>query len=257
MAHPQVRHLPGRHCASSGLRDLCEHHGLSFSEAMCFGLGAGLGIWYFDPGGPSRMVHVRSADVEDRFFTRLGSSFAWERFDNPGDGENALIRALDEGRPVLLQTDIFHLPYYRTSTHFPGHVIVAWGFDPGRRVFFVTDTERPEVQEVPFKAMRKARYAVGGFLDMRGNQFAPQSLSRPGDLAALVREALVENSARLLNPGPDHQGLGALEKWLSELDAWAGFDDWKWTARLAYQVIEKRGTGGGGFRLMYADFLDE
>jgi hypothetical protein len=34
-------------------------------------------------------------------------------------------------------------------------------------------------------------------------------------------------------------------------------DDWKWTARFMYQIIEKRGTGGGGFRLMYADFLTQ
>lgn len=44
---------------------------------------------------------------------------------------------------------------------------------------------------------------------------------------------------------------------LDELELWAQFKDWQWTFRFAYQVIEKRGTGGGGFRLMYKDFLDE
>jgi hypothetical protein len=34
-------------------------------------------------------------------------------------------------------------------------------------------------------------------------------------------------------------------------------DDWQWCARFAYQVIERRGTGGGNFRLMYSRFLDE
>ena len=34
-------------------------------------------------------------------------------------------------------------------------------------------------------------------------------------------------------------------------------EDWRWCARFCYQVIERRGTGGGNFRLMYSRFLEE
>jgi hypothetical protein len=34
-------------------------------------------------------------------------------------------------------------------------------------------------------------------------------------------------------------------------------EDWRWCARFLYQVIERRGTGGGNFRLMYSRFLEE
>ncbi len=34
-------------------------------------------------------------------------------------------------------------------------------------------------------------------------------------------------------------------------------DDWQWCARFGYQVIERRGTGGGNFRVMYSRFLEE
>ncbi len=34
-------------------------------------------------------------------------------------------------------------------------------------------------------------------------------------------------------------------------------EDWQWCARFGYQVIERRGTGGGAFRLMYSRFLEE
>ena len=34
-------------------------------------------------------------------------------------------------------------------------------------------------------------------------------------------------------------------------------EDWQWCARFGYQVIERRGTGGGNFRLMYSRFLAE
>jgi hypothetical protein len=38
---------------------------------------------------------------------------------------------------------------------------------------------------------------------------------------------------------------------------WAQAPDWSWCARFAYQVIERRGTGGGNFRRLYARFLSE
>ena len=62
-----VGHFPGKHCASTGLRNIVNFHGIQMNEAMCFGIGEGLGLWYFNPPGmnPSRMIHVRSADFED------------------------------------------------------------------------------------------------------------------------------------------------------------------------------------------------
>ncbi|MBK7686115.1 MAG: BtrH N-terminal domain-containing protein [Rhodocyclaceae bacterium] len=44
----RVTHSAGRHCASSAIRDLLEFNGLDISEAMCFGLGSGLGVPYLD-----------------------------------------------------------------------------------------------------------------------------------------------------------------------------------------------------------------
>jgi hypothetical protein len=253
-----VHHTPGRHCGSTGIRDLVNFHGLDFDEPMCFGIGAGLGLWYLKEGQlpATRMIHVRSLDLENQFFNRIGTPFAWRQYDNP-DGSGRDLRAcLDRGLPAIVQTDIFHLPYYRSGTHFPGHLITVWGYDAQRRVFFVTDTERPDVQEVPFDDMKAARFSGGGIFDLRGNLFAPESLSPPADLPEVIRRAVGHNSRVLLDDGHEMQGLRALRAWQAELAAWPDFDDWQWTARLAYQVIEKRGTGGGGFRLMYREFLD-
>ena len=53
-------------------------------------------------------------------------------------------------------------------------------------------------------------------------------------------------------PGPPGPGL----HWVPGHWAWRE-GDWRWTTRFAYQIIERRGTGGGGFRKMYAEFLNE
>lgn len=250
-------HQPGRHCASSGIRDLAEYHGLALDEPMCFGIGAGLGLWYLKDGNipASRMVHVRSLDMEVRFFHHINVPFAWERFADPRESEDRLRAHLENGRPAIIQTDIFYLPYYNSGTHFPGHLITVWGCDETRRIFYVTDTEREGLLEVPFDDLGKARFSSGSLFDLRGNLFAPASLPPLDDLPEIIVTAVTHNSRVLEDCSSPFQGLAALDTWRQEIDQWETFDDWQWTARLAYQVIEKRGTGGGGFRLMYAEFL--
>ncbi|MBW2593076.1 MAG: BtrH N-terminal domain-containing protein [Deltaproteobacteria bacterium] len=259
MTEISVTHRVGRHCASTGIRDMMNHYGIAWSEAMCFGIGAGLGIWYIDmPGGsPSRLMHTRSADVEEQFFRRIGLDFSWEQHQDPTVSERMLIHRLDQGRPALLRTDIYHLPYYNTNTHFPAHVIMVWGYDRQKNLFQVTDTERTEPIEVAFADMRRARYAHGGFFDMAGNLFAPGHIEIPDNLPDVIRDAVMVQSRTLLDESLNFQGVAGLGKWERELDQWKNFPDRQWTARFTYQLIEKRGTGGGGFRLMYADFLRE
>ena len=263
----QPSHTPGRHCASTGLQDLVNHHGLPWDEAMCFGLGSGLGVWYLTLPGldPNPMVHVRSLDLEAEFFKRIDTPFQWSRSADPAESESALFRQLDSGETgLLLQTDIFHLPHYGSDTHYPGHVIIAWGYDRRQKVFFITDTERKILLEVPFDAMRKARFCPEHILAIEGNFFSPESISPPKDLSRTVAEAMAENSRRMVHGTPGMgdmkgvwEGIHALGRWQEEIPAWPDLADWQWAARFTYQVIEKRGTGGGGFRYLYADFLDE
>jgi hypothetical protein len=56
----------------------------------------------------------------------------------------------------------------------------------------------------------------------------------------------------------DLEGLPALRKFAAEVGSWPDtVSDWQWCARFNYQVIERRGTGGGNFRAMYSRFLAE
>jgi hypothetical protein len=59
-------------------------------------------------------------------------------------------------------------------------------------------------------------------------------------------------------PLGEYEGLPALRRFAAEVGKWPQeVEDWRWCARFCYQVIERRGTGGGNFRLMYSRFLDE
>jgi hypothetical protein len=79
------------------------------------------------------------------------------------------------------------------------------------------------------------------------------------DLLAHAPKAIERAAGRMLEPPlGDFEGLPALRLFAAEVGGWPETaEDWQWCARFLYQVIERRGTGGGNFRKMYARFLEE
>lgn len=253
----RICHRPGNHCGSTAIRDLLEFHGILLSEAMCFGLGGGLGVTYFKAPHEKLpyIVHVRSMNYEQRVFDNLDIPFGWRTFQDMTEAADDLREHLLNGIPALLLTNIRHLPYFETDTEFPGHAIIAWRMDEKTQTVFVTDTEREALIAVPEEAIARARFSKLPPFVHYGSVFSPAGLTLKRALPEAMAIAIKENAQRLMSHPED--GLASLERWKSDIGEWCGHENWQWIFRFAYQVIEKRGTGGGGFRKMYAGFLHE
>jgi hypothetical protein len=79
-------------------------------------------------------------------------------------------------------------------------------------------------------------------------------------LTEIIPEAIRLNAVKMLEGRTGtrgESGVGMIKEWSNDLPSWKDAPDWKWCARFGYQVIEKRGVGGGGFRWIYRDFLKE
>ncbi len=96
--------------------------------------------------------------------------------------------------------------------------------------------------------MRKARVSTTPPFVCNGDFYAPSPLTKPIDLQTLCKLAIRENAARLLDSTNNSSGLTALDTLINDIDSWSKSADWQWNCRFAYQTIEKRGTGGSGFR---------
>jgi hypothetical protein len=105
------------------------YYGYPWSEAMCFGIGAGLGFYYSvkDDISPTRMIFVRGPEMEPTFFSIAAGPASWKHANN--DTLETIKKCLDQDVPVIIQTDIYYLGYYNSSTHFPGHIVSVWGYD--------------------------------------------------------------------------------------------------------------------------------
>ncbi|MDX6582671.1 MAG: hypothetical protein QOI10_1855 [Solirubrobacterales bacterium] len=253
------RHLPGNHCGSTALRNLLAFDGIEISEEMALGLGAGVCFYYLklDGQSPSRFTNGRVGRLEEQFLELTGSPLHFETFDGPERSWDAARDAVDAGRPALLITDLYYLDHYGKSAHFPGHAVVLAGYDD--EVAYLSDTGFEELQQTRLENLARARHGDHPVFPLAGQMLTVPDPAALADPRAAAPRAIERNARQMIEPAMgEFEGLPALRRFAAELAEWPQeLEDWQWSARFCYQVIERRGTGGGNFRLMYSRFLAE
>ncbi len=257
---PGYTHVPGHHCGSTALRNLLGFHGVELSEEMAFGLGAGACFYYvtLEDGSPSRWFNGRAARLEENFNELTGTALRMRTFEK-GDGEawQAARAEIDNGCPALLLTDLYYLDHYGNSAHFPGHAVVLAGYDEEHA--YLSDTGFEELQTTRLENLDRARYSGHPAYPLSGQMFTASAAIEAEQLREAIPAAIERATTAMLEPEfGEFSGLSAVHRLAEEAGSWPEVaDDWQWCARFGYQVIERRGTGGGAFRLMYSRFLAE
>src|SRR3954447_831416 len=258
---PNYTHVPGHHCGSTALRNLLSFHGAEISEEMAFGLGAGACFYYvsLEDASPTRWFNGRTARLEENFSELTGAALELRTFEQgDGDAWEAARTEVDSGQPVLLLTDLYYLDHYGNSAHFPGHAVVLAGYD--EEFAHLSDTGFEQLQTTTtLQNLDRARHSSHPAYPLSGHMFTATG----GVSQEQLREAIpaaIERAAKAMVASEfgEFSGLGAVDRLAAEAGSWPEVaEDWQWGARFRYQVIEKRGTGGGAFRLMYSRFLEE
>jgi hypothetical protein len=256
---PGYEHRPGHHCGSTALRNLLAFKGLEISEAMAFGLGAGPCFYYLkiEDAKPSRWFNGRTARLEENFADLTGSTLRLTTEEDPEVAWATARERVDGGEPALLLTDLYYLDHYGRSAHFPGHAVILAGYDD--EVAYLSDTAFEELQTTSLESLREARHGNHPAFALEGHAFTVAETPTLDDLRGAI-PAAIERAAKgmLASEWGDFAGIGAVRRLAEEAPNWPrDAEDWQWCARFGYQVIERRGTGGGNFRLMYSRFLAE
>jgi Domain of unknown function (DUF4872)/Butirosin biosynthesis protein H, N-terminal len=260
---PVFEHAHSAHCESGAFAALLRHNGIRLSESMVFGIGSGLFFLYFPLvkiyGAP--LVAYRDAPnaIMTRGARRLGVRLEKQRFRDADRGMHALDEALAAGVPVGLQTGVFWLPYFPRDMRFQfnGHHVIAYGKEA--QEYLLSDT----VFEAPVRCheedLRRARFSKGP-LAPRGLLYRIAATGGEPDLAGAARAALKSTAWRMLKIPFRYVGVSGIRTLARAMGTWPAklphATALSWLAN-TIRMQEEIGTGGGGFRFMYAAFLDE
>lgn len=259
----QFEHRNYAHCETGTIVSLLRHHGLDISEPMVFGLASGL-MFAFLPFvkmmGSMPVIAYRSIpkSIIRGIQRRLGVKFEVRRYRNEEKAMEDLSELIDRKQAVGVQTSAFWLPYFPREMRIPfnAHNIVVYGKENGE--YLISEPALQEPTRIKPQDLKNARFAKG-ILAPKGLLYYPIYVPEKIDFNSLIPKAIKRTNFMLLGAPPPCgvRGIFYLAHYLEKLGR---KKDEKYIRSLLGHIAlmqEEVGTGGGGFRFLYAAFLAE
>ncbi|WP_200842742.1 BtrH N-terminal domain-containing protein [Zhongshania aliphaticivorans] len=259
------KHQQSAHCESGVASSLLSHNGLSLSEPMAFGLASALAFAYIPfiklSGMPLIAYRMPPRSIIKGVQKQLGLQMHYQTFNNPQQGMDELDLQLDQGRIVGLQTSVFWLPYFPETMrfHFNAHNLMVYGRDGND--YLISDPVFEDVVRCDVTSLKKARFAKGA-LAAKGMMYYPTQVPQSFDLAKASISAIKKNHRTMTGaplPVIGLRGIRHMGKCIIKLEKNASKRE-KYLPHYLSHVVrmqEEIGTGGAGFRFIYASFLKE
>jgi hypothetical protein len=264
LAAQSFQHKQSAHCESGVVSSLLSHYGLPMSEPMAFGLASALAFAYIPvikmAGLPLISYRMWPGAIVKAMHRRLGVGMSRQTFRSQAAGVEALDEQLRRGRAVGLQTCIYWLPYVpdQFRFHFNGHNLIVYGLDGDD--YLVSDPLFETTTRCPRDAMTKARFAKGA-LQAKGLMYYPTTVPRAIDLKTIIPAAIRANYKYMMQPLLPMIGIKGIRyvgKTIVELDKRKDRD--RYLPLYLTHIVrmqEEIGSGGAGFRFLYASFLQQ
>jgi hypothetical protein len=256
-------HHHSAHCESGVTSSLLQNHGLNISEALIFGIGSGIffaHLFFIKMMGlPITTYRAQPGSIVRKAGKRLGVKFVTSRFHNPQKGMDELRRVLKTGQIVGLTTNIYWLTYFpnRFRFQFNGHnLIVVREIDGG---FRISDPVLEYPVDCPFADLERARFARGP-LEPHGFMYYPAVVPKYADVKKACIDGMKDTCHMMLRiplPIVGIRGIRFLAKRIKSSPQKLGFTEACRRLGNIVRMQEEIGTGGAGFRFMYAAFLQE
>ena len=256
----KFEHQHAAHCESGVIANLLRHHGVPMSESLAFGLSAGLSFAYLPfvrvNGQPLIAYRSLPKSIIKGLIAPLGARFKFETFRTPEAGQRRLDALLADGQLVGMQTSVYWLPYFPPDMrfHFNAHNLLVYGKEGDE--YLISDPVFEEPVRCASADLSRARFAKGA-LAPKGLLYYPTAMPRHPISPAMVLTAIRKNCRAMLAPVPiaGVRGMRTLANKVQKLPV----HEQNSAALLGHivRMQEEIGTGGAGFRFVYAAFLQE
>ena len=258
-----LEHRQYAHCESGVVSALLRCHGLDLSEPMVFGITGGLTFAFIPfikitnmPVISYRMIPgaiikgaVKNLDV--RFNTR--------RYGEKEKALAELTNLVDRGEMVGLQTSVYWLPYFPPEMRFQfnAHNLIVYGREG--KEFLVSDPVFEHPVRIKAEDLQNARFARGTFAP-KCFMYYPALVNPSIDLNEAIRKAIKRTVHMMLYAPVPFIGVKGIHYLGRRIERLNTREDLKYVRLFLGHIVrmqEEIGTGGGGFRFMYAAFLQE
>jgi hypothetical protein len=255
-------HRQSAHCESGAISSLLRHQQMPISEPMAFGISGALSFAYLPflkfGGLPLFAYRMPPGHVIRGLTRRLGIRMHFETFRQPAAGMRALDHYLSRGRVVGIQTSAYWLSYFPPDMrfHFNAHNLVVYGKRGNN--YLISDPVIDILVECDAEALKKARF-TRGVLAPKGLLYYPEYIPPQMDMPRAIRKAIRFTTGMMLyTPVPilGVWGIRTVARKLRRLDPRREHHN-KLLLGHIVRMQEEIGTGGAGFRFLYASFLQE
>jgi len=236
---------------------------MEFDEPMVFGIGAGLFFSYFPflkmGGIPVTSFRTMPSYIFKRFANSLGIKVKSQTFSNEQKGMEALDALLEQGIPVGMLTSVFYLTYLPDAYrfHFNAHNIIVYGKENGK--YLVSDPTLEGVTEILPEDLQRARFAKG-IPEPKGKLYYPVVFPKSYDLNKAMIKAIKHVAFFMAKTPMPILGANGIKYLANRMRNWpkklGPRKSVLWLGNVV-RMQEEIGTGGAGFRFIYAAFLDK
>lgn len=256
------QHKQAAHCESGVVSSLVSHYGLPMSEPMAFGLASAVAFAYIPfvkmAGMPLISYRMWPGAIVKAMHKRLGVRMERRTFRSVEAGMAALDAELDAGRAVGLQTCIYWLPYVpeQFRFHFNMHNIVVFGREGDE--YLISDPLFETTTRCARAALAKARFAKGA-MEAKGLMYYPTSSIDAIDYTTLLPKVIRANYRNMMQPVMPMIGVKGIRYLARNIVKLEQKRDPSLPLYLTHivRMQEEIGSGGAGFRFLYASFLQE
>lgn len=260
------KHIQTAHCENGVTMSLLRHNGVEFmTEPLAFGLGSGL-FYIHIPfmkvnNGPAISFRTMPGAIFKRTCKSLGIKVERKKFKSKIEAQNFLNEKLNEGIPVACQVGVFHLNYFPKAYrfHFNAHNLIVYGHQDGK--YLISDPVMETATTLFPDELEKVRFAQGT-LAPKGQLYFPKTI---GDITEerlrnAINSGIKRNCRDMLQIPGGIAGVKGINYTANKIRGWRDKLGERQAALFLGQIVrmqEEIGTGGGGFRFLYAAFLDE
>jgi len=259
---PSFVHRQAAHCESGVVASLLRNRGLDLSEAMVFGLSSALMFSYLPFVKINGMPLVSYRNIPRGIIKgiqgRLGIRFKTVTYRDQRRAHNELMSFMDRRHAVGLQTSVYWLPYFPPEMRFQfnAHNLIVYGRQNGE--LLVSDPVFDHIVRIRPKDLQNARFTKG-ILAPKGFLYYPEDIPADIDMDRAIRGS-IKRTIFMMLPSPPPFGVRGIHCLANRIDRLAQSADKRYIKLLLGHIVrmqEEIGTGGGGFRYLYAAFLDE